>query len=149
MPSRCRWPTGRSSSSLRDRVRFGVGAIEIARRAGRGDRRAGASSSPTRASSPPASSRPSSAALDGRGVEHARFTEVEPNPGATSSSAAARRSRAFGLDGTVVVAGRRRLGDGHGQGASSLHADERAAASWDLGYDEPDLTPGPARDRRR
>ena len=49
----------------------------------------------------------------------------------------ARRARpcgAFGLDGTVVVAGRRRLGDGHGQGARPARR-QRAARSGSSSYD--------------
>ena len=54
--------------------------------------------------------------LQASGVDAGVFAEVEPNPGASTVERGAAALRDFGLDGTVVVAGRRRFGDGHRQG---------------------------------
>ena len=64
-----------------------------------------------------ASSTASSASSRPAGSTTGVFAEVEPNPGASTVERGAAALRDFGLDGTVVVAGRRRLVDGHGQGA--------------------------------
>jgi alcohol dehydrogenase len=124
---------------LRDRVRFGVGAIaslgelveEFGERAfvvtDAGVMAAGVLTHVV-------------AGLDRRGIPHARFTEVEPNPGATVVERGAAALRAFGLDGTVVV------GVGGGSAMDTAKAVSLLAANeggpWDLGYDDPALTPG-------
>ena len=68
------------------------------------------------------------------------FAEVEPNPGASTVERGAAALRAFGLDGTVVVP------VGGGSSMDTAKALDLAAANdapvWDLGYDDPALTPG-------
>jgi alcohol dehydrogenase len=124
---------------LRDRVRFGVGAIaslgELVEEFGEqafvvtdaGVMAAGVLTHVV-------------AGLDRRGIPHAEFTEVEPNPGATVVERGAAALRAFGLDGTVVV------GVGGGSAMDTAKAVSLLAANeggpWDLGYDDPALTPG-------
>ena len=68
------------------------------------------------------------------------FSEVEPNPSGATVERGATALRAYGLDGTVVVA----LGGGSAMDAAKAIA--LCAANgrpvWDLEYDGPDLTPG-------
>jgi len=73
-------------------------------------------------------------------VETGLFTEVEPNPGASTVERGAAALRAFGLDGTVVVP----VGGGSSMDTAKA-LDLRAAnegSVWELEYDGPDLTPG-------
>ena len=87
---------------LRDRVRFGVGSIrslgELVEEFG--ERAFVVTDSGVMAAGVLAAV---VEALDRRGVAHAQFTEVEPNPGATVVERGAAALRAFGLEGTVVV----------------------------------------------
>ena len=78
--------------------------------------------------------------LAAAGLETAVFAEVEPNPAASTVERGAAALRAFGLSGTVVVRDRRRLVDGRGQGDRPARRERPAV--WDLEYDGPDLTPG-------
>ena len=79
--------------------------------------------------------------LAAAGVETAVFAEVEPNPGASTVERGAAALRAFGLAGTVVVP----VGGGSSMDTAKA-LDLRAAndlAVWDLEYDGP--RPGPGR----
>ena len=74
------------------------------------------------------------------GIPTGVFAEVEPNPGGSVVERGAAALREFGLDGTVVVA----VGGGSAMDtakALSLRATNDAPV-WDLGYDDPALTPG-------
>src|SRR5207342_1558291 len=74
------------------------------------------------------------------GIELAVFAEVEPNPGASTVEWGAAALRDFGLSGTVVVP----VGGGSSMDTAKA-LDLRAAnelAVWDLAYDGPDLAPG-------
>jgi alcohol dehydrogenase class IV len=68
------------------------------------------------------------------------FTEVEPNPGASTVERGATALRGFGLDGTVVVP------VGGGSSMDTAKAVSLCAANdlpvWSLEYDGPDLAPG-------
>jgi alcohol dehydrogenase len=80
------------------------------------------------------------AILAAAGIPTGVFAEVEPNPGASIVERGAEALRAFGTDGTSVVA----VGGGSAMDtakALSLRA-MNAASVWDLGYDDPELTPG-------
>jgi alcohol dehydrogenase len=78
--------------------------------------------------------------LAAAGLETAVFAEVEPNPGASTVERGAAALRAFGLDGTVVVP------VGGGSAMDTAKAVDLAAANhapvWELGYDDPALSPG-------
>jgi alcohol dehydrogenase len=80
------------------------------------------------------------AVLASAGLETGTFAEVEPNPGDATVERGAAALRAFGLDGTVVVA------VGGGSAMDTAKALDLLAANpmpvWDLEYDGPDLTPG-------
>ena len=78
--------------------------------------------------------------LAAAGLETAVFAEVEPNPGASTVERGAGALRGFGLSGTVVVP----VGGGSSMDTAKA-LDLRATndlAVWDLEYDGPDLTPG-------
>ncbi|MEY2433015.1 MAG: alcohol dehydrogenase [Acidimicrobiaceae bacterium] len=68
------------------------------------------------------------------------FAEVEPNPGASTVERGAAALRVFGLADTVVVP------VGGGSAMDTAKALDLAAANdapvWDLGYDDPALSPG-------
>jgi alcohol dehydrogenase class IV len=73
-------------------------------------------------------------------IETTVFDEVEPNPGAATVVRGAEALRAFGLDGTVVVP----IGGGSSMDTAKA-LDLRAANEmpvWDLEFDGPDLIPG-------
>src|SRR3954454_16433159 len=124
---------------VRDRVRFGVGAIrslgELVEEFG--ERAFVVTDSGVMAAGVLAHV---VAALERRGIPQAQFSEVEPNPGATVVERGAAALRAFGLEGTVVV------GVGGGSAMDTAKAVSLLAANqggpWDLGYDDPALTPG-------
>jgi alcohol dehydrogenase len=125
---------------LRNRVFFGVGAVErlpevVAAAGGSraflvtdpGVRRAGMID-------------PLLEHLEGAGLSTGMFDEVEPNPAASTVERGASALRAFGLDGTVVVA------VGGGSSMDAAKAIDLCASNgrpvWDLEYDDADLTPG-------
>src|SRR3954453_17470875 len=124
---------------VRDRVRFGVGAIrslgELVEEFG--ERAFVVTDSGVMAAGVLAHV---VAALERRGIPHAQFSEVEPNPGATVVERGAAALRAFGLEGTVVI------GVGGGSAMDTAKAVSLLAPNeggpWDLGYDDPALTPG-------
>jgi alcohol dehydrogenase len=73
-------------------------------------------------------------------IETGLFADVEPNPGAATVERGAAALRAFGLDGTFVVP----IGGGSAMDTSkalSLRATNDRSV-WDLEYDGPNLTPG-------
>jgi len=78
--------------------------------------------------------------LAAAGLESTVFADVEPNPGASTVERGAAALRAFGLADTVVVP------VGGGSSIDTAKAlDLRAtndASVWELGYDDPALTPG-------
>jgi alcohol dehydrogenase len=74
------------------------------------------------------------------GIPAGVFAEVEPNPGASTVERGAVALRAFGTDGTIVVA----VGGGSAMDtakALSLRSVNDAPV-WELGYDDRGLTPG-------
>jgi alcohol dehydrogenase len=74
------------------------------------------------------------------GIEAAAFAEVEPNPGASTVERGAAALRDFGLSGTVVVP----VGGGSSMDTAKA-LDLRAVNDrpvWDLEYDGRDLAPG-------
>jgi alcohol dehydrogenase len=78
--------------------------------------------------------------LAAAGIPTGLFAEVEPNPGASTVERGAAALRAFGTDGTIVVA----VGGGSAMDtakALSLRSVNDAPV-WELGYDNPGLTPG-------
>jgi alcohol dehydrogenase class IV len=80
------------------------------------------------------------AILDRAGVETGMFAEVEPNPGTSTVERGAAALRIFGLEGTVVVP----IGGGSAMDTAKA-LDLRATNDrpvWDLDFDGPDLTPG-------
>jgi alcohol dehydrogenase len=125
---------------LRDRVYFGVGAIErlpeLVSAAGGsrvfvvtdpGVQRSGVVDRVLRV-------------LADAGLETATFAEVEPNPGASTVERGAEALRAFGLDGTVVVP----IGGGSAMDTAKA-VDLRATNDhpvWELEYDGADLACG-------
>ena len=74
------------------------------------------------------------------GLEAGCFDDVEPNPSAATVERGALALRAFGLEGTIVVA------VGGGSSMDSAKALDLGAVNevsvWELGYDDPGLTPG-------
>ena len=79
--------------------------------------------------------------LAAAGLEAAVFDEVEPNPGASTVERGAAALRVFGLDGTVIVP----VGGGSSMDtakALDLRAANDPIGVWDLPYDGPDLAPG-------
>ena len=78
--------------------------------------------------------------LAAAGLETGVFAEVEPNPGASTVERGAAALREFGLDGTVVVP----VGGGSSMDTAKA-LDLRAMNDvpvWELEYDGPGLTPG-------
>jgi alcohol dehydrogenase len=78
--------------------------------------------------------------LAAAGLEVGVFAEVEPNPGASTVERGAAALRAFGLEGTVVVP----VGGGSSMDTAKA-LDLRAtndAPVWELGYDDPALNAG-------
>ena len=78
--------------------------------------------------------------LAAAGLQVGVFAEVEPNPGGSTVERGAAALRAFGLEGTVVVP----VGGGSSMDTAKA-LDLRAtndAPVWELGYDDPALTPG-------
>ncbi len=78
--------------------------------------------------------------LAASGLEAGVFGDCEPNPGASTVENGAAALREFGLDGTVVVP----VGGGSSMDTAKA-LDLRAANDlpvWELEYDGPDLTPG-------
>jgi len=125
---------------LRNRVVFGVGAVarlpELVRTAGGSrvfvvtDPGLGRSGVVQRVEQ----------VLDAAGLEAGGFDEVEPNPAASTVERGALALRAFGLEGTIVVA----VGGGSAMDTAKA-LDLRAVndgSVWELGYDDPGLTPG-------
>ena len=125
---------------IRDRLRFGVGAIdvlpEMVRETGSG--RAFVVTDPgVRASGVIDRVLAVLAAAD---LEAGVFAEVELNPGATTVERGAAALRMFRTTGTTVVA----VGGGSAMDtakALSLRAMNDAPV-WELGYDDPGMTPG-------
>lgn len=78
--------------------------------------------------------------LTAAGLETGLFAEVEPNPGASTVERGAAALRAFGLEGTVAVP----IGGGSAMDTAKA-LDLRASndlAVWEMEYDGADLTPG-------
>jgi alcohol dehydrogenase len=128
------------SFSVRDRVRFGVGAIaglpELVRDAG--GHHAYIVTDPGVVASGVVETVLDILASAGLGI--GLFAEVEPNPGDALVERAAADLRASGTDGTVIVP----IGGGSAidtAKAISLLA-MNDAPLWDLGYDDPALVPG-------
>ncbi|GAC1663839.1 MAG: hypothetical protein NVS9B8_03380 [Candidatus Limnocylindrales bacterium] len=125
---------------IRDRIRFGIGAIEVLPELVRetGTDRAFVVTDPgVRASGVIDRVLAVLAAAD---LEADVFAEVEPNPGAATVERGAAALRMFGTTGSAVVA----VGGGSAMDtakALSLRAMNDAPV-WDLGYDDPGLTPG-------
>ena len=125
---------------LRNRVYFGVGAIERLREvvAAAGGSRVFVVTDPGVVASGVIDR--VIGVLAATSLASAVFAEVEPNPGASTVERGAAALRAFGLDGTVVVP------VGGGSSMDTAKALDLAAANdapvWDLGYDDPALTPG-------
>jgi alcohol dehydrogenase class IV len=125
--------------SLRDRVRFGVGSIASLGATVRehGSRAFVVTDAGVRAAGVLDTV---AGVLADDGIPTGVFAEVEPNPGGSVVERGAAALREFGLDGTVVVA----VGGGSAMDtakALSLRATNDAPV-WDLGYDDPALTPG-------
>ena len=127
---------------LRDRVRFGRGAIAalpaLVREVGGADARAFIVSDPGVVASGVITS--VADVLRAAGIEVGLFGEVEPNPGMTVVERGGAALRAFGTSTTVVVP----VGGGSSMDtakAISLWAVNDVRAT-DLGYDDPDLAPG-------
>jgi alcohol dehydrogenase len=125
---------------LRNRVLFGVGAIERLPEAvaAAGGARVFVVTDPgVRGSGVIDRALAVLAAAD---VETTVFAEVEPNPGASTVERGAAALRTFGLGGTVVVP----VGGGSSMDTAKA-LDLRAANDvpvWELDYDGPDLAPG-------
>jgi alcohol dehydrogenase class IV len=125
---------------LRNRVYFGVGAIERLPEvvAAAGGSRAFVVTDPGVVASGVIDR--VLGVLAAAGVGSAVFAEVEPNPGASTVERGAAALRAFGLAGMVVVP------VGGGSAMDTAKALDLAAANgaplWDLGYDDPALSPG-------
>ena len=130
----------RFEMTLRNRVLFGVGAIErlpeVVAAAG-GSRVFVVTDPGVRAAG---IIEPVLDALAAAGLATVIFDGIEPNPAASTVERGAASLREFGLAGTVVVA----IGGGSAMDAAKA-IDLRAANDrpvWDLEYDGPDLTPG-------
>lgn len=126
---------------LRNRVYFGVGAVErlpeVVALAG-GTRAFVVTDPGVRASGVVDRAL---GALAEAGVETAVFDEVEPNPSASTVERGAAALRAFGLGETIVVP----IGGGSSMDtakALDLRAANEPMSVWELGYDDPALTPG-------
>jgi alcohol dehydrogenase len=125
---------------LRNRVLFGVGAVERlpeAVAAAGGSRVFVVTDAGVRGSGVVDRVLAVLAAAD---VETTVFAEVEPNPGASTVERGAAALRTFGLGGTVVVP----VGGGSSMDTAKA-LDLRAANDlpvWELEYDGPDLAPG-------
>ena len=125
---------------LRNRVHFGVGAIERLPEVV-----AAAGGSRVFVVTDPGVQRSGVidrvlAVLAAADVEAGLFAEVEPNPGASTVERGAAALRAFGLEGTVVVP----VGGGSSMDTAKA-LDLRASNDvgvWELEYDGPDLIPG-------
>jgi alcohol dehydrogenase class IV len=78
--------------------------------------------------------------LAAAGIPTGVFAEVEPNPGASTVERGAAALRAFGTDGTIVVA----VGGGSAMDTAKALSLRSAndAPVLELGYDDPGLTPG-------
>ncbi len=128
------------SLDTRDRVRFGAGAIEALPelvREAYGSRAFVVTDPGVKASGVVDRV---VGVLTAAEIETGVFAEVEPNPGETTIERGAAVLRAFGTDGTVIVA----VGGGSAMDtakAVSLRA-MNAAPVWELGYDDPSLRPG-------
>jgi alcohol dehydrogenase len=127
---------------LRDRVRFGAGAIAtlpaIVREVGGERGRAFIVTDPGVVAAGVVA-RVAGILAEG-GIEVGSFTDVEPNPRTTVVDRAGAELREFGTAGTVVVA----IGGGSSMDTAkgtALHATNRVAAA-NLGYDDPSLAPG-------
>ncbi len=84
--------------------------------------------------------------LAAAGLETAVFAEVEPNPGASTVERGADALRGFGLSRHGRRAGRWRLVDGHGQGARPARRERPGRLGPGVRRPRPD--PRPARGRR-
>jgi alcohol dehydrogenase len=128
---------------VRDRTRFGVGAIDdlaaVVREIGGGpDARAFIVSDPGVVASGVTATVAGILAEDGMAT--ATFGEVEPNPAMSVVERGGAELRAFGLDDVIVVA----VGGGSSMDtakALSLYATNDAGVA-DLGYENEDLSPG-------
>jgi alcohol dehydrogenase len=126
---------------LRDRVRFGAGAVAAlpGLAAEVGARRAFLVTDPGVVASGVAGR--VADALRGGGLEVGAFEGVEPNPGQATVALGADALRAFGIDGVVVVA----VGGGSSMDtakALSLAATNPAIGVAALGYDDPACADG-------
>jgi alcohol dehydrogenase len=139
-------PTGLATRSfelvVRDRVRFGAGAIAalpaLVREIGGREARAFLVSDPGVVASGVVAR--ITAILATSGLASGVFGAVEPNPGSTVVERAGAELRAFGLDRTVVLA----VGGGSSMDtakATSLYAPNAMRAA-ELGYDDASLAPG-------
>jgi alcohol dehydrogenase len=125
---------------LRNRVHFGVGAIERLPEvvAGAGGLRVFIVTDPGVRGSGVVDR--VLRVLKAAGLETGVFADCEPNPGASTVERGAEALRAFGLEGTVVVP----VGGGSSMDTAKA-LDLRAmndAPVWELGYDDPALNPG-------
>jgi alcohol dehydrogenase len=125
---------------LRNRVIFGVGAIRDLGSvvAAAGGARAFVVTDPGVLAA--GVLKPALAALDAVGIPHVVFSDVEPNPAGSTVEAGASALRAFGAEGTVIVA------IGGGSAMDVAKAVDLVAVNdrpvWDLDYDGPSLVPG-------
>lgn len=128
---------------VRDRTRFGVGAIDdlaaVIREIGGGpDARAFIVSDPGVVASGVTATVAGILAEDG--IETAMFGDVEPNPGMGVIERGGAQLRAFGLDDVIIVA----VGGGSSMDTAkvlSLYATNDVGVA-DLGYENEDIAPG-------